>query len=196
MMKKNYIIPYGERSTNISDGSPTQRSLICVDNLGLFVEHNKGKKPTAKEVRGHLIGWNPQNEILVQAKSLQAALEEFYNYPECKTGTKYKAWEMVDSKHNPIIEYSGCKHMKVNGYVMCTKYDEPEYTSNMYCILDGLDDPPLGCPIDKQLSHHYREETIMIGGIWIRRYHRTVSSMEPQINGLVLRKANSYEEKT
>ena len=125
MMKKNYIIPYGERSIKIGDGVSYKKSLMCVDNLGIIVEHSKKGMPKDEEVRNHLIGWDPQNRILVQANSLQKALQEFYEYPECKIGTKHKAWEIVDSEMNPVIEYAGCKHMKIDGSTLCTAYDDP-----------------------------------------------------------------------
>src|SRR3989344_3955233 len=141
-MKKNYIIPYEERFTQINGGVIAKRSLMCADNVGLIVGHKADYTPTEKDVRRNLIGIKT-NTILVQADSLQEALQEFLNYPECRTGVKHKAWSLASSERNPVIEYSGCECMRLlNSGVACAKYDEPRNGGYMICILDGLDDPP------------------------------------------------------
>jgi len=182
-MKKNYIIPYGERSTQIGD-YPFASSLMVVDCVGLVVKHNEDKKPTDDDVRRHLIGWDANRTTLIQAESLQEALLEFYDTPECKTGTKHRAWELADSENNPIIEYAGCESMRlVSSGCACAKFDEPKEDSHMICILDGLDEPPLDCPINAQIEKRgFRKEVIQRGGVWVRRYSPLVIPMEQQIN--------------
>lgn len=145
---------------------------MSVDGIGIVVLHTHGKEPTKQEVRNHLIGWNEQKTILIQAESLEKALEEFYNYAECKTGTKHKAWEIVDSERNPVVEYAGCDQMlNKEGWMACTLYDDPGEEATMCCILDGLDDPPEECPIYMQMEEiNYKEELVQISGVWVKRY--------------------------
>ncbi len=171
---KNYIIPYGERFTMVGESGISKRTLMSVDGIGLIVKY-WGKKPTKKEVRKYLIGWNQQNEIIIQANSLLEALKKFYDFPEAKVGITDHAWEIASSESNPIREYASCSHMKVEDYIKCGIYDEPGETSNMICILDGLDEPPEDCPINNQLEK-WRSETTLVEldqylPVWIRRYY-------------------------
>jgi hypothetical protein len=185
-MKKNYIIPYGERSTHIGE-YPFASSLMVVDCVGLVVKHDRDKKPTDDDVRRHLIGWNEQRTTLIQADSLQDALKEFYDYPECKTGTKHRAWEMVDSETKPVIEYAGCEYMRLVGSSMtaCARYDEPTKGGHMVCIFDGLDEPPSDCPVDAQIEKKgWRSEVVQVGGVWVKRYTKFVKQMDGQINAI------------
>lgn len=186
-MKKNYIIPYGERSTVIGeDAFWGKRTLMCVDNVGLIVEHNKKIVPTDDDVRRHLIGWNEQHRIFIQANSLQEALQEFYDYPECKTGTKHRAWELADSKQRPVIEYAACEHMcMAGGGTACGRYDKPSKDGWELCVLDGRDEPPTDCPIDAQMAGKgWRKEVVQVGGVWVKRYSTHLLPMDPQINNI------------
>ena len=179
-MKKNYIIRYQERATQIGGNLFKYSTLMCVDNVGLVVKHDKDLKPTDDEVRRHLIGVS-EHTILVQAESLQDALLEFYNYPECKTGTKNRAWELVNGEKQPVVEYAGCEHMRLShGGCACAKYDEPTDGGCMVCVLDGLDEPPLDCPIDAQKSSKgWRHEVKKIGGVFVKQYSQLVFPMQP-----------------
>jgi hypothetical protein len=186
----NYIIPYGERHVRTGGRDIT---LMCVDNLGLVVYHKKDAVLTDDFIRHHLIGYADQHTTFIQANSLQEALQKFYDYPECKTGTKHKAWELEDSETRPIIEYCGCQFMntRMGGCLECNYYDPPEEGGYMVCVLDGLDEPPANCPIDAQMSgldRGWRSEVIQIGGVWVKRFSKAVSKMEPQINGILMRK--------
>lgn len=182
---KNYIIPYGERFVNMGMGY--KRTLMCVDNLGLVVRHSLETMPAPEDVRNYLVGWNEQNTILIQADSLQDALLKFYDLPECKTGTKHRAWELIGTEKNPVIEYCGCKHIRFteSGAMACGIYGEPEMGGHMTCILEMNDEPPTDCPIDEQLENKgWRSEVVQIGGVWVKRYTKFVSKMEPLINGI------------
>lgn len=187
-MKKNYIIPYGERKTSVGKNYfMGKRTLMCVDNIGLVVEHSNDITPTDDDVRRHLIGWNEQHRIFIQADSLQEALLEFYDYPECKTGTKHKAWKIADSESNPVIEYAGCEHMRITdgGSTACAFWDEPTDEGHMMCILDGCDEPPSDCPIDAQMGKRgWRKEIVQVGGVWVKRYSKFVRQMDEQINAI------------
>lgn len=176
---KNYIIPYGERKTSIGEHYfMGKRTLMCVDNVGLVVEHNKDITPTDDDVRRHLIGWNPHHRVFVQAETLQKALEEFYGYLECRTGTKHKAWEIADSEISPVIEYAGCEHMRIlkNGSTACACYDEPNEGEGWeMCVIDGRDEPPSDCPIAAQKrGNGWRKEVVQVGGVWVKRYSKFV----------------------
>lgn len=184
----NYIIPYGERSTCIGENYfMGGRTVMCVDNVGIVVEHDNGVTPTDVDVRRHLIGWNPRRRIFIQAESLNKALEEFYGYPECRTGMKHKAWELTDSEINPIIEYAGCEHMRImkNGNTACACYGEPTKNGWEICVLDGRDEPPLACPIQAQKNGDgWRPEVMRVGGIWVKRYTKFVVPVDSQINSI------------
>jgi hypothetical protein len=176
-MKKNYLIHYSERGTEIGQ-HPYTTSLMVVDCVGLVVKHDRDKKPSDNDVRHHLIGLR-EREIIVQANSLQEALLEFYDYPECKTGTKHRAWELVNSERQPIVEYAGCEHLRMKSSIACAKYDEPTDNGLMFCVLDGLDDPPLDCPINLQKTRQgFRSEIKMIGGVYVKQYSQQVFPMK------------------
>lgn len=169
---------------------PYHRSIMEIDGIGLVVMHEKDYAPTEQDLRRHLIGWNEQHEQFIQADSLQEAVREFLSYKECTTGLKYKAWEMINSEHKPILEYSGCSSMRITkgGCVACAYYDEPTEGGHMVCVLDNLDEPPLACPINNQREHKgFREEIVQEGGIWVRRYFPMTKEMDPQINGIRLK---------
>lgn len=178
---KNYIIPYGERFVQMGQLG-FHRHLMCVDNLGLVVIHDSKEKPTAEEVRNHLVGWQEHNTQLVQANSLEEALQKFLDYEECKTGMKHKAWEMVDKESNPVIEYPSCDHMRFTPFIACGYYDEPQENGCMNCVLSGLDEEstPDECPIAN--AEKKRIEVVQIGGVWVRQFHENVKEMIPQIN--------------
>lgn len=149
-MKKNYIIPYGERFTSIGK-HPYNRSIMSVDNVGVVVAHEKDYTPTDDDLRRHLIGWSEQREQFLQAESLEDAMKEFMSYPECNTGIKHKAWEPLHSQHKPVKEYAGCPHMRITkgGSIACGYFDEPTDGGHMVCVLSGLDEPPLCCPLSR-----------------------------------------------
>lgn len=178
-MKNNYIIPYGERFVDMANSFLGGWTLMCVDNLGLVVRHDPKIVPTDDNVRRHLVGWKTHNTTLVQAESLQDALKKFYDFEECRTGTKHRAWELVDSKDNPIIEYSGCEFMRnrEDGCIACACGDEPEDDHYVMCILDGCNEPPRECPIDAQMGNNgWRSEVVQVGGVWVKRYSRFVKT--------------------
>ncbi|HWY12341.1 MAG TPA: hypothetical protein VN026_13495 [Bacteroidia bacterium] len=192
-MKKNYIIPYGRRFTSIGVKGFGKITLMCVDNIGLEVKHKTDYTPTEDDVRRNLIGWSEHNTAFIQANSLEEALQEFINYPECKTGIKHKAWELLATKDNPVKEYSGCQYMLINdnGYLSCQRYADSDEPDNMVCILDGLSEPPSDCPIDAQLEKRgYRSETIEIGGVWVKKFSKSVVEMQPIINSIKPSKVN------
>jgi len=172
-MKKNYLIPCQKRSTKISAIS-CYTTLRIVDGVGLYVEHEKGVHPTPEQIRRNLISVQ-EIRMLIQANSIQEALEEFYKEEAVRTGGKHKALTISDSKSNPVIEYTGCKHMgNKNGGINCTYYDD-EYTekdSFMFCVIDGLDDPPNMCPIHRQKEDD-RIEIKKVGGVWVKFHHKT-----------------------
>lgn len=170
---KNYIIPYGERFTTIGNTCFTAQTLMCVDGIGLIVNHKSGYKPTEEDVRSHLIGYQ-KHTMIIQGESLFKAVETFYNYEECKIGLKYKAWEMIDSEDRPIREYPKCKHIRIKHEPVCAAYDEPTEDGCMTCVLSGNDEPPTNCPIDKVLSND-NEIVQQNGGIWVERYYRSVT---------------------
>lgn len=193
---KNYIIPYSLRSTMVSNG--IQRKFMVVDNVGLMVGYKTGDDHllTPENIRKHLIGFNDQHSVIIQAEDLQSALLEFHDWEGCKTGTKYKAIEIADKKNNPVIEYSGCPHMVINGFIRCAMYDENEHdrqNTSLCCVLDGMDDPPSDCIIDEQQSlKKWRSETVQIGGVWVKKYDRNVRKMTPIIPGNRLMKKAKY----
>ena len=189
-MKKNYIIPFEKRFVSMGGYATT---LMCVDNVGLIVTHRGIDPPEADEVRRNLIGTSDYHTVLIQAESLQQALQEFYNYPECKIGTKYRAWTIMDSNKRPVIEYAGCPFMfnRKSGDIECRRYDdmsEPEGQGYMICKLDGLDEPPSDCVIDHQMSgieKNWRSEVSCVGGVWVKRFSKLVKPVDPLINGVL-----------
>lgn len=182
-MKKNYIIPFKERSTSIGSGHPRVNSLMVVDNVGLIVNHEKDTTPTDNDIRRHLIGISNSNKITVQAESLHDALKEFYGYAECRTGFKHKAWEIDDSEGRPVIEYSGCQYLLNDDFLKCQRYAEDTKVDNMYCVIDGLDDPPCDCPINNQkYGSGWRSQVTKIGGIFVKTFHQTVAPMKLKNN--------------
>lgn len=188
---KNYIIPYEERFLNIVN-NPSKYSLMVVDNVGLWVGHDKGQKPTESEVRRCLIGVST-HRWYVQAKDLQEALLKFYELPATKCGTKHRAVTIADSKHNPIIEYIGCKWLRNDekrGCVACAYFEEPNFKEGYTaCILDGCDEPPSKCPIDEQKQKHkWRDEVVQIGGVWVRQYTKKCAPVDEIINPIRPRK--------
>lgn len=179
MIKKNYIIRFNERSTSVGSGFPRQNTLMDINGNGLVVNHEKNNIPDEKEVLRHLIGIQEQYTI-VQGNSYQEALSEFNSFKSCNTGTLKKAWALLNDKHHPIIEYSGCKYIVDKGFLTCQRYAEPNEFDNMYCVLDGLDEPPHDCPIQNQKkSVGYRTEVVEIDGIWLKRFSQNVIPMQP-----------------
>jgi len=184
----NYIIPYSLRETIISDFPQTEQKAVCVDNVGIIVKYRPedADKLNPENIRKHLIGFSDQHTMIIQADNLEEALKEFYEIPETKVGTKYKAMELADKETKPIIEYSSCEHMVVNNWIRCGYYDEPKEESSMVCILGGLDQPPEVCPILKQRNSS-RVEVFTIGGIWIKRFYEHCIAHKPITNGVTLR---------
>ena len=173
-MKNNYIIPYSVRSTEIGDGHKSKTTLMCVDNVGIVVKHKQDYIPTDDDVRRHLIGYHDRNKILIKADSIQEAMQIFFDFPECKCGTKYKAWELVDSDKNPVIEYSGCEHLQQKegtSFFNCQRFAEEGEWENLICVLDGQDDPHDDCIIHRQMQEiGYKSEVITVGGIAVKRF--------------------------
>jgi hypothetical protein len=189
---KNYIIPYQERFVKLNYIS-SQKSVLCVDNLGLVVYHNTNDDLSPENIRRYLVGVKSFNTVLVQAENLPDALSEFYSYPETTTGFKHKAWEIEDSGKRPIIEYSSCCHLKseeeLSG-LFCQYYAMDGEFDQMLCILDGSDDPPKECPILKNQTRD-RIEVRQIGGIWVKTFHKNCKPTSIGINGLKLSKITS-----
>lgn len=190
MKKFNYIVPYGRRFTRVGSGWADKETLMCIDGLGICVEHKRDYTPTADEVRQHLIGTNEQHSIIIQADSDEECLKIFFSFEQCRTGTKYRAWYLVDSERKPIIQYAGCQFMRMKHTIACAAYDEPTDEGHMICILDGLDEPPSECPIFQQMEKKsFRKNVYQMGGAWFQSFTKLTVPMEPQINGIILRKA-------
>jgi hypothetical protein len=147
---KNYIIPYMERFIQLAIYS-YKRSIVCVDNIGMVVNHAGNPDLSDENIRRHLTGI-VQRTILIQANDIFGAISKFNEFEEAKTGEKYKAWTIETDEINPIIEYANCPHIRVNNSIACAYYDEPEEHGYMICVLDGLDDPPRNCPISQQIG--------------------------------------------
>lgn len=182
---KNYQIPFIERTTSIGNKFPRETTLFNVNGIGVYVEHEKDNLPTQEEVSRHLIGISTPHRMDIQAESLEAALKEFFSYPACNTGFKKKALEIADSEGYPVIEYSGCKWLLNDGFRKCQRFSELNEIDNMFCILDGLDEPPCDCPILKQKQlDGFRSETINIGTVWVKKFQPNVIPMSPIRGGI------------
>lgn len=182
---KNYQIPFRERTTRVGNEFPRTNTLFNVFGIGVIVNHQKGNVPTEQEVSRHLIGIDGNNSLYIQSESIHDALKEFFDYPACNIGFKHKAMEINDSESHPVIEYSGCKWLLNDGTRKCQRYAEPNEIDNMYCVLDGLDEPPCDCPINNQKQlNGWREQKEKRGGIYVKRYYQTVAPMSPIKGGI------------
>ncbi len=178
-MQKNYIIPYGERFTQIGQYGH-KRVVMSVNNIGLVVKYSEDILPTDQEVSQHLRGWVDRKRFYTQADSVQEAISIFHQRPECNIGGEHKAWVIQNSEKNPVIEYSGCKWMGNKDYFNCNRYADPGDEDSLNCVLDGNDEPPCDCPIFSQQSEmEWRSEINCVDGIWVKQYFKTVIPMAP-----------------
>ena len=174
---KNYIIPYGTRSTNI-DLIGSKQTLMVVDNIGIIVRHSAETIPIAELVRKHLIGTSDQYKMLVQNQTFEGALAEFFDIPECKCGGKYKAMYIVDSEQNPVIEFESCRFLQPHpesGNLYCQRYADQTESGfdNLMCVINYVDDPPEDCVMNNQKQQiGWKASVIRQGGIWLKVYNK------------------------
>ena len=167
-MKKNYIIPFEKRFTEIGRYR-NKTKIMVVDNIGIYVSYEKEADLTTENIRRHLIGVT-DCKILVYANDIEDALKQFFEMDGAKAGFKHKAMTLLATERNHIIEYSNCPHLlELESGIFCQRYVETGEIDKLLCILDGCDYPPEDCII--KIQKELDIKPINIGGdIWIKKY--------------------------
>lgn len=174
-MKKNYLIPYRERFIDFENNHCYKKTLTCIDGLGIVVYHGSQPMPTDEQLRRYLIGITTRYTF-IQAENFDKALEIFNNYPESKMGERSKAWSVETSERTPAIEYCYCEALYYERGVNCHFYSK---VNGLYCVLDNVDEPPLKCPINRQMKQEgWRKTIVEKSGQWVQVYEKIIYPTE------------------
>lgn len=159
-----------------------------VDEVGVFIYHEKGKKLLVSEIRKHLVG-RRRTSCVVEAESMTAAIEKFYaEWEGAKIGGENEMakalWiDRVDSRgkpsYNTLEELPECSriHLNRNGGITCgipihdlpnhpEKDDDSWNNSGEHgmCGLEGYDYPEENCPM---LDYLEIKDELPIRTVWV-----------------------------
>jgi hypothetical protein len=145
-----YEFPIWYRHLNMSGMFGAHRTLKHVDNLGIFITHNKDSDLSDENIRRHLVA-RSQDKFVVVADCPHRALEQFFDEPGAKTGGSGKEDKAMWIRDNdPIFEYPDCPEMHMtDSDIIC---GDPDWHS--MCIFDGAD-PPEECPLMEHVNLYY-----------------------------------------